>query len=142
MERSERAVELFKGGMNCTQSVLAAFAPAYGLDAEAAVRLGAPFGGGIAFLQEVCGALTGAIMVMGLARGAGGFDRDGREGVNEIARAVAEQFRGMSGSILCRDLIECDITTPEGLAEARAKNGFAPCAEYVRAASRIIEEML
>ncbi len=142
MERSERAVELFNGGMNCTQAVLAAFGPSYGLDAEAAVRIGAPFGGGIAFLQEVCGALAGALMVMGLARGAGGFDRDGREEVNEIARAVAEQFRGMNGSLFCRDLIACDVTTPEGLAEARGKDGYAPCAEYVRAASRILEEML
>ncbi len=142
MERCERAVELFNGGMNCTQSVLAAFGSAYGLDAEAAVRLGAPFGGGIAFLQEVCGALTGAIMVMGLARGAGGSSRDGREGVNEIARAMAEQFREMNGSIHCKDLIECDITTAGGLAKARGNNGFAPCAGYVRAASRILEEML
>ncbi|MBN2078847.1 MAG: C_GCAxxG_C_C family protein [Spirochaetes bacterium] len=142
MERSERAVELFNGGMNCTQSVLSAFGSAYGLDGETAMRLGAPFGGGIAFLQEVCGALTGAIMIVGLARGAGGGDRDGREGVNEIARAMAARFRELNGSILCRDLIEYDITTQEGLEEARSKNGFAPCAEYVRVASRILEEML
>ena len=90
----------------------------------------------------MCGAVAGAVMVIGLARGAGSEHRDNRDEINALAREFMEKFRALNGSVLCRDLIEYDITTREGLEEARMKGGFAPCAEYVGAAARILEEML
>ena len=69
-ERIERAVELFKSGFNCSQSVVAAFADMYGLTEEQALRVSASFGGGIGRMRETCGAACGMFLLAGLEYGA------------------------------------------------------------------------
>ncbi len=74
-DRVQKAVELFKSGYNCSQSVVAAFADMYGFTQEQALRMGASFGGGIGRMRETCGAACGMFLVAGLENRSYGSDR-------------------------------------------------------------------
>ena len=142
MKNPEKAVEYLKNGFNCSQSVLKTFAPSYGLDDETCTRLAAPFGGGIGHLQETCGAVTGAIMVLGLRHGAGCESRDVREHLNGMVQAFVAEFKERHGSVVCRTLLGCDISTKSGLEAARARGAFVVCADYVRTAAELLDKRL
>ncbi len=128
-------------GFNCAQSVLSAFADRAGISAEHALRVAGPFGGGIARTGEVCGALSGALMVLGLLYGQ---DRaEAKEQIYAIAREFSEQFRRRHGSILCRELLHHDISTPEGLQAAREQNAFATvCPFVVEVTARAVDQYI
>jgi C_GCAxxG_C_C family probable redox protein len=113
----------FARGFNCAQAIFSAFAGQFGVSSEFAMRLAAPFGGGIAREGEVCGALSGALMVLGLQYGKN--RPEAKEEIYRIARDFMEQFRGQHGSIHCRELLGHDISTPEGLQAARDGNAFS-----------------
>lgn len=142
MSKAELAAERFLNGLNCSQSVLASYGPALGLDEKTCIRMASPFGGGIGHVQEVCGALTGAIMAIGLKHGEGTDQRDGRDRIIELTREFIGEFKKRKGSIFCRDLLGCDITTNEGLEKAREQGAFNVCADYVRLAGELLEKML
>ncbi len=113
----------FARGFNCAQSIFSAFAERFGVSSELALRLSAPFGAGLGRQGEVCGALSGALMILGLQYGQ---DRpEGKEDIYRIAREFIERFRQRHGAILCRELLGQDVSTPEGLQTARDKNLFA-----------------
>jgi len=143
MTNVDRAVELFKSGCACSQAVLGAFGPRYGLDEERAVRVAAGFAGGMR-MAETCGAVTGAFMVFGLARCDGGCrTADGRQATYAAVTSFAENFRRLHGSLACRGLLGCDISTPEGAATAREQDLFKTrCVEFVRTAAELLEETL
>ncbi len=144
MTRPEKAVELFSQGYACSQAVLAAYAPMLNLDPTLASRLAAGFGGGFGRLGEVCGAVSSAVMILGLRYGpSNGADTAMREEVYRKVQEFARQFVEKHQSIQCRDLIECDISTPEGFARARQENLFRTvCPNFVRSAAEILEKML
>ncbi|MBA7619010.1 hypothetical protein ES703_26342 [subsurface metagenome] len=80
MSRIEKVVSSFKGNFNCAQSVFSSYAPQYGLDRDTALRLATGFGGGMGLMQNTCGAVSGAFMVIGLRYGMGiNDDKDARE---------------------------------------------------------------
>ncbi len=113
----------FARGFNCAQSILAAFAERAGISTEFALRLAAPFGGGMGREGTVCGALSAALMVLGLQYAS---DRpEGKEEIYRITRGFMAQFRERHGSIICNELLDQDISTPQGLQAARDKNAFA-----------------
>ncbi len=142
MKKSEKAVEYFNKGLNCSQSMLMTYGPSHGLAEELCKRIASPFGGGIGHLQEICGAASGAIMVLGLKHGAGSENRDARDRLNDMVQDFVRQFKLRNNAITCRDLLGFDITTEEGLAEARKRGVFAGCAGYVKIAAEILETML
>ncbi len=142
MSNAEKAVEKFKNGLNCSQAVLSAYGPSLGLDEETCIRIAAPFGGGIGHVQEVCGAVSGAIMAIGLKHGEGTRQRDKRDRIIELAQEFIIEFKKQKKSILCRDLLGCDISTRDGLLKAREQNAFNVCADYVRLAGQLLEKML
>jgi C_GCAxxG_C_C family probable redox protein len=142
MSNADKAEERFNGGMNCAQSVLTVFGPSCGLDEEKCVRVAAAFGGGIGHLQEICGAVSGAVMVLGLKFGGDSASRDNRERINELAQRFIHEFSARNSSILCRDLLGFDISTKDGLLEARRRGVFSACAGYVRIASELLDTML
>ena len=112
----------FARGFSCAQAIFSAFARGFGVSSELALRLSAPFGGGIAREGEVCGALTGALMVLGLQYGQ---DRpEGKEQTYLIAREFVEDFRRRHGAVRCSELVGHDISTAEGLEAARNANAF------------------
>ncbi len=131
----------FARGFNCAQSVFSAFAPRYGLSNELALRLAAPFGGGIGRQGEVCGALTGALMVLALQ-----YAQDRPEGKEEMYRIAGEfigEFQRRHGALRCRDLVGFDISTPEGLQAARQRNVFTTlCPLLVDETAKALQQYL
>ncbi len=135
------ANDRFARGFNCAQSVLAAFAERYDLPAETALRIAASFGAGMARAGEVCGALTGALMVLGLQYGSD--HPEGKEEMYRLAREFMEQFEARHGSMLCKQIIGYDISMAEGLQAAREQNLFASiCPAVVDATARALNEYL
>lgn len=139
------AVKDFTDGLACSQAVLAAFADRYGLSREHALRLAAAFEGGTAMQADVCGALVGAYLVLGLEYG--GIDPNDVETKHKTAEKVREAARLFAernqGHIDCRDLMECDISSPVGLDLALKKGLFdRQCPRFVRDAVQIAEELI
>lgn len=144
MNTAECAASYFGEGFNCSQSVLSAYAPQLGLSPETALRIASAFGGGMARMGEVCGAVTGALMVIGLKHGyTKAEDREIKEEAYRLVNEFARLFRERNGSIVCRELIGCDIGTPEGLKYARDNDLFnTHCLKFVRDAVEIVAEIL
>jgi len=144
MDRKEQAAELFRRGFVCSQAVFAAYAEPLGLAAEDALRIGAPFGSGIGRMGHVCGAVTGACMVIGMAHGsADPDDRSARERVYAMSQRLAEAFEANHGTIMCRELIGCDLRDPEQREAARSSGLFDNvCTGLVRDAAEILETLL
>jgi C_GCAxxG_C_C family probable redox protein len=144
VSEADRAVACFQQGYLCSQAVLSTYAPALGLDREVALVLAQGFGGGMGRLGEVCGALTGAFMVLGLRYGSPvAADQEVRDAVYARVSDLAEHFRARHGAIRCRELLGCDVSTPEGLQTAREQGLFATvCPGLVRAAAELLEQML
>jgi C_GCAxxG_C_C family probable redox protein len=142
MTRVEQAVAYFKEGYSCSQAIMAAYAPSLGLDRDTAIKIASGFAGGMGRMAETCGAVTGAFMVLGLKFGSASTDREAKEAVYTRVRDFAERFKAIHGSLLCRDLLGCDLNTPEGLALAQEKKLFSTvCPPYVETAATILEEM-
>ena len=101
-DRIQKAVELFKSGYNCSQSVVAAFADMYGFTQEQALRMGASFGGGIGRMRETCGAACGMFLVAGLETGATeATDREGKAANYAVVQELAAEFKKRNGSLIC-----------------------------------------
>jgi C_GCAxxG_C_C family probable redox protein len=131
----------FSQNFNCAQSVFAVFAPQLGLDEHQALKLASPFGGGIARRGQVCGAVTGALMALGLDRGAD--TPAGKEDAYRLGQEFLQRFEARHSSILCRELLDIDISTPEGHQQAREKGLFkSRCPLFVGDAVEIAQEML
>jgi len=142
---ADRAVADFERGFACSQSVFAAFSSHFGVDPELARRVSAPFGGGMARQGEVCGALTGAYMVLGLHAGnRTAEDRESKERCYALMRQLTSEFRARHGAIRCRDLLGgLDLGSPEGLLLAREKGLLTElCPKLVRDAAEITEKLM
>lgn len=136
-----RANELFESGLNCAQSVFAAYAPKFGLDELTAMRIASAFGGGMGRLASVCGAVTGAFMTIGLKYG--DKDPESKERTYSMVREFAERFKSMNSSIYCRELLGYDVSKKEDLEIARQKNLFKTiCPKFVKASCEILENLL
>ncbi len=138
---AEKAVAIFGQSFNCSQAVFSAFSTQFGLAEQTALKLASPFGGGVARGGGICGALTGALLVLGLARGADA--PAGKEAIYQLAQECLRRFKGKHGSSLCRDLIDCDISTPEGWQKAKETGKFTDiCPALVRDAAEIVQALL
>ncbi|MBC8423885.1 C-GCAxxG-C-C family protein [bacterium] len=144
MKRADEAVALLDEGYNCAQSVLAAFADTLDLDLETALRLADPFGGGMMMSGGPCGAVTGALLVLGLGHGGTAADDDeSNERVRELTREFHRRFRARRGTASCTELLGADISRPEVFAQAQTDEIFADtCPDSVRAAAEILVDML
>jgi C_GCAxxG_C_C family probable redox protein len=138
---AETAVHVFDQSFNCSQSVFSAFAARFGLDRQTALKLASPFGGGFSRQGEICGAVTGALLVLGLGRGAD--TPAGKEGIYRLSQEFMRLFEQKHNSLLCRNLIDCDISTPEGWQKAKEAGKFTTtCPLLVRDAAEIIQNLL
>ena len=138
MTRKEKAVRTYENGYLCSQAVLAAYAEKYGLTEEQALKLGTCLGMGMR-KGEVCGACTGALMVLGLAHG----DPKSRMPAYGNGEHFLNAFREANGSWTCNDLLGCDVRTPEGVQHARDSHLFTEfCPKMVASAVEILEEIM
>ena len=113
-ERIEKAVEFFKSGYNCSQSVVLAFADMYGFTQEQAARMAASFGGGIGRMRQTCGAACGMFLLAGLETGATDpKDREGKGANYAVVQELAAEFKKRNGSTICAELL--GLKKPEGV---------------------------
>lgn len=142
MTHKEKALQLFADKFHCSQAVLAAFAEECGITEEQALKFGACFGSGMR-KGEVCGACTGALMVLGLKYGqTDKEDLISRQRANAVNDDMMKKFAEKCGSYLCNDLLGCDIRTPEGVQYARDNKLFIDfCPKMVANAVDILEEI-
>jgi C_GCAxxG_C_C family probable redox protein len=144
MNRVESAVEnIATRKMNCAQSVLTAFCDELGLDRSLAVKLAMGFGGGMGRTGRTCGAVTGAYMALGLKyKYQADKPQENKDRVYQLVRDFDEKFKRAHGSTLCKDLLSCDVSTPQGSATANEKGLFVSlCPKFVRTAVEIVEKM-
>jgi C_GCAxxG_C_C family probable redox protein len=137
MTDQEKAAEIFNSGFNCSQAVLSTFAPRLGMPREQAMKTASAFGAGIARSQGTCGAVTGALMVLGLAYFSEDDPAGSKTACYEAGQKFLKVFEQENGSVCCRDLLG---TTLE---EAADKDLFRTvCADMVRSAAALLEDFL
>ena len=136
MNYVEEAVQLFEDGYMCSQAALAVFCEEFGLSREQAFKISISFGSGMR-KGEVCGACTGAIMALGLKYG------ENKSKSDEMCVKFLDSFKKENGSYICRDLLDCDIRTEEGIKYAIDNNLFKEiCPKMVESAAKIAQELI
>ena len=142
MDKVQEAVSAYQEGFNCSQAIVGTYGPEYGLSALDALKVSCGFGGGMR-RGDTCGAVTGALMVLGLRYGP--KDVTETSAKNDVYSRVTEfrlRFESRCGCINCRDLLGCDISTEEGMEKAKKNNIFKTvCPKMVQTAAEILEEM-
>lgn len=139
--RVQRAIELFRQGYNCSQSVCAAFADMYGYTEEQALRMSASFGDGIGRMRMTCGAACGMFLLAGLETGCtDGADKNGKEANYRLVQQLADEFTHRNGSLICAELLgltgkKQDYPVPEARTEVYYRK--RSCIKMVEEAARI-----
>ena len=141
MDHREKAAELFVNGCNCAQAVAVAFCDVTGMDPRAAAKLSSSFGGGMGRMREVCGAVSGMLMVAGLLYG---YDDPGEKDVNKkahyaLVQQLAGAFREEVGSIVCREILKNPPSDPNPTPRTAEYYKTRPCARMVMTAARILD---
>ncbi len=142
-EKAAIAKNLFKEGYSCSQAVAVAYAEEMGLSKETAARLASPFGGGMGRMREVCGAVSGMLMVLGMLYGYDDpQDAQSKRQVYALTQQLAARYREENGSIICRELLGLGAGVSDPNPEARTETYYRkrPCADLVACAVDILEE--
>ena len=134
MDKRERAINIFNEGYNCCQSVIAVFDKELEFDKDFVLKISSGFGGGMA-QGEVCGAVTGAIMALGVKYGSNRVDVEQKQELKDIINKFSEEFKKRNNSIICRELIDAN-----GNEELNGKKKI--CVKAVIDAIEILEEIL
>ena len=144
MNEIERANSYFEKGYSCSQAVLAAHAPELGMDEDMALRVSQAFGGGIARMGETCGAVSGALMAIGLKHGWGSTDdAEAKDHTYDLAAQFIEAFKERHSTVVCNELVGYDVTKPEEKERAREEGVFdTVCSQVVRDATELVEQFL
>ncbi len=144
MGKKSVALCRFDEGYSCSQAVFSAYAEEMGLDRATALKIAGAFGGGMGRMAETCGAVSGALMVIGLKYGpTSPTDSATKEKSYELVREFVARFRARNGSIVCKELLGWDISTPAGHEVAKYRGLFVTlCPKYVADAAEIVEEVL
>ncbi len=142
-EASDRSRAHFASGYNCAESVLLAVTEYLGIQSEAIPRVATPFGGGMARAQEVCGAVTGGAMAVGMLCGRDEPKGD-RAAADARVKAFMQWFRENHGDVTCRALSGVDFSDPEQSAAFRSAGGphQTICVPLVTAATKYLCEVL
>jgi len=143
MSKNEEAVSSFCDGFLCSQAILSVYGEEEGLERELALKLATGLGGGMGRTAHTCGAVTGAILVIGLKKGPVSVnDVAAKEETYYLVREFLNRFQKDNGSVVCRELLECDIGTPDGYRQACEDKLFEKiCPRLVESAVEILEEM-
>jgi C_GCAxxG_C_C family probable redox protein len=143
MDHGFKAAELFLSGYNCAQSVVVAFSDLTGLDESFSARLASSFGGGMGRMREVCGAVSGMLMVLSILYG---YDTPGddvsKKALYTQVQELAGKFRQEVGSIVCREILKNPPSDPNPSPRTEEYYRQRPCARMVLTAARILEEFI
>lgn len=141
MEIGLRARELFESGFYCAESVLLAVAERQGVESGLLPRIATGFCGGMARTCGQCGAVSGAVMAVGMMKGRI-LPTDTVDESYEISQKLIAEFKGRFGSLNCLDLTGCDLSTDQGRLAFREQKKSELCIEYVEEAARLTAKML
>lgn len=143
MEHGLYAAELFLNGYNCAQAVAIAFCDMTGLDKDFAARMASSFGGGMGRMREVCGAVSGMLMVAGILYG---YDTPGDDASKKAhyarVQTLADQFREQVGSIVCREILRNPPSDPNPTPRTAAFYAQRPCTRMVILATEILDQYI
>lgn len=143
-ERTKKAREFFESGYNCSQSVFAAYADIFGISREVALKISEGFGGGVGRMREVCGTVSGAVMVIGLKYGEGEVNPLNKKLCYEKVRQYTDEFKKSNPSIICRELLglskKPEAATPEERTDTYYKK--RPCADLVEISAEALEKII
>ena len=143
MDHREKAAELFLNGYNCAQAMLVAYCDVTGLTPEFSAKLASSFGGGMGRMREVCGAVSGMLMVAGLIYG---YDTPGDDTVKKehykLVQHLAGKFREEAGSIICREILNNPPSDPNPTPRTAEFYAKRPCARLLVLAAQILDEYL
>lgn len=145
MNKGEKAVKYFKNKFNCSQSVLTVFGTDFGIKEDDCLKISCAFGGGMGRLQHTCGAVTGALMVLGMKYGKALDDPEEKKQYSYLkTREFFSEFEKLHGSANCRELLKgLDMNNPEDLRKITDQNLFEiKCEEYVSDAVKILEKLM
>ena len=143
MNHSEKAFELFKSGYNCAQAVAVAFCDLTGLTETQTARIASSFGGGMGRMREVCGAVSGMFMVLGLLYGYDDpkADTEKKQLYTDV-QALAEEFKKDAGSIICRDILKNPPADPNPSPRTAEYYALRPCERMVYNAARLMDAFI
>ena len=143
MDHGMKAAELFLNGYNCAQAVVVAFSDLTGLEDSFSAKMASSFGGGMGRMREVCGAVSGMLMVLGLLYG---YDTPGDDVSKKQQYTVVQQlsgkFREEVGSIVCREILKNPPSDPNPSPRTAEYYAKRPCARMVYTAARILDEYI
>ena len=142
MDHSIRAAELFCQGYNCAQAIAVAFSDVTGLEPAYAAKMASSFGGGIGRLREVCGAVSGMVLVAGILYGYESPDSALQKAHYELVQELVEQFRQQVGSIVCRDILKNPPTDPTPSPRTAEYYSQRPCARMVYTAAQVLDDYI
>jgi len=142
-DRVDQTLVRFSDGLNCTQAIAVTYGPDLGLDREQALKVAGAFGSGMG-TGETCGAVTGALMIIGLKHSkVQGITFLSRDRTYDLAAEFMQKFQARNKTTLCRELLGCDLSTEEGQLQARSEKHFKKrCPKFVQDAAEILDEML
>jgi C_GCAxxG_C_C family probable redox protein len=142
--KADDAHRSFISRFTCSAAVFSTFSKELGLDPDTAKKIACGFGAGISKTGNICGAVSGAIMVIGLKFGK---TQEGDDAATEKTRALVRQFihefTEKNGSVNCTELLGYNISNPDEYARARDEEIFVTkCPMLVRDATEIVENIL
>ena len=143
MDHAMYAMDLFLEGYNCAQAVAVAFCDVTGLEKDFAAKMSSSFGGGMGRLREVCGAVSGMFMVLGLLYG---YDTPGDD-VQKKAhythiQELAAKFKEEHQTIVCRERLKNPPSDPNPSPRTAEYYAKRPCARFVYAAAKLMDEFI
>lgn len=137
------AAELFESGYNCAQAVTVAFCDVIGMEEKAAAAMASSFGGGMGRMREVCGAVSGMLLVAGILYG---YDTPGDDSVKaahyQRVQQMASQFRQEAGSIICREILKNPPSDPLPTPRSAEFYQMRPCTRMVYLAAEIMSNYI
>jgi C_GCAxxG_C_C family probable redox protein len=138
---AQRSKDLFSSGYYCAESVLMAIAKVHDVESDLIPRIATGFCSGVARTSGQCGAISGAIMGLGLAIGRDSPEKSVEE-TYVLVRELIERFEDKFGSRNCQQLTGCNLSTSEGQERFRENNVIDLCYQYAEEATRIALQLL
>jgi len=139
---SEEAVKHFLDGYNCAQSVLLTMSEHWDCKSVLIPKIATGFGGGIGGCGSVCGALTGGVMAIGTKYGTNEPSAEKRSQCYKLSQELFKQFKLRHGTVLCKELIQYDLSNPDERKKARDTKVFEKkCTNFVRTSVEILLDL-
>ncbi len=142
MTRAEHAAGLFYAGYNCAQAVALAFCDVTGLDETFTAKMASSFGGGMGRMREVCGAVSGMLLVTGILYGYAEDEETAKMQHYQLVQELAGKFREKVGSIVCRDILKNPPSDPVPSPRTEEYYAHRPCVRMVYLAASILDDYI